>query len=113
MDGRKLNQVFRKIKRDVPLDYAYSSVDKLGDCNSCVNASLCDIHGDDSKGIHVSYWRTGMNGQGAMKNTDKIYIVHDLTPAQGTKVLDILREYYIVENAEYDPYRTFEIMEAV
>ena len=113
MDKIKLNRVFKEIKAKAKMDYAVSTPDNYGDCNTCVNAELADIFGFESTGIYAKHWTTGMNAGGAWKYLDDVYIGHDITEEQAKIMVDVLEANgYVVEPREYNPNKSFLIKEA-
>lgn len=112
MDKIKLNRVFKEIKTKAKMDYAITTPDKYGDCNTCVNAELADVFGIDSKGIYAKHWTTGMNAGGAWKYLDDVYIGHDITEEQAKIMVEVLEANgYAVEPREYNPCKAFLIKE--
>lgn len=113
MDKIKLNRVFKEIKTKAKMDYAITTPDKYGDCNTCVNAELADVFGIDSKGIYAKHWTTGMNAGGAWKYLDDVYVGHDITEEQAKVMVEVLEANgYAVEPREYNPCKAFLIKEA-
>lgn len=113
MDKIKLNRVFKEIKTKAKMDYAVSTPDKYGDCNTCVCCELSDEFGVDSTGIYAKHWTTGMNAGGSWKYIDDVYIGHDITEEQAKIMVNVLEANgYVVEPREYDPRKAFLIKEA-
>lgn len=113
MDKIKLNRVFKEIKTKAKMDYAITTPDKYGDCNTCVNAELADVFGIDSKGIYAKHWTTGMNAGGAWKYLDDVYVGHDITEEQAKVMVEVLEANgYEVTPREYNPRKAFVIKEA-
>lgn len=113
MDIYKLKRTFKKIMEDGKMDYAITNTDKYGDCNSCVNYSLCRQYGEDSKGIYVREWFKGMNKYfNSWKEVEKVYIAHDITEEQGELLIKVMEEngYYILPK-KYDSSQCFLISE--
>lgn len=112
MDKIKLNRVFKEIKTKAKMDYAVSTPDKYGDCNTCVNWELADVFGDESTGIYAKHWVTGMNAGGPWKYLDDVCIGHDITEEQAKIMIEVLEANgYEVTPKEYDPYTAFCIKE--
>lgn len=114
MDKIKLNRVFKEIQKKAKMDYAVSTPDKYGDCNTCVNCELADVFGVNSTGIYAKHWTTGMNAGGPWKHLKDVYIGHDITEDQAKIMIEVLEANgYSVEPKEYDPHKAFCIKEAV
>lgn len=112
MDKRKLNRVFEKIKKEAKLDYAVTSPDIYGDCNTCVNCELSDEFGKDSTGIYAKHWTRGMNAGGPWKDVKDVYVGHDITEEQGVTVIRIFKESgYNICPEVYDSKMSFRISE--
>ena len=112
MDKRKLNRVFEKIKKEAKLDYAVTTPDKYGDCNTCVNSELSDEFGIDSTGICAKHWTTGMNRGGPWKNIKDVYIGHDVSEEQADIIIRIFKENgYNISPEKYNPKISFLISE--
>lgn len=112
MDKIKLNSVFREIKKKAKMDYAVSTPDKYGDCNTCVNYELADVFGEDSTGIYAKHWVTGMNAGGPWKYLDDVYINHDITEEQAKVMIDVFKANgYDIQPITYDPAKAFLIKE--
>jgi hypothetical protein len=112
MDKRKLNRVFKEIKTKANLDYAVTNTDEYGDCNTCAAYEFADRFGVDSRGIYTKHWLKGMNAGRPWKYLDSVYIGHDLTEEQGKVLIDVFKENgYHIEPEEYNPARSFKIME--
>lgn len=113
MNKVKLNRVFKEIKTKANMDYAITTPDKYGDCNTCVNAELADVFGEDSTGIYAKHWVTGMNSGGPWKYLNDVYIGHDITEEQAKLMIEVLEANgYEVEPKEYNPSKAFLIKEA-
>ena len=113
MDKIKLNRVFKEIKTKAKMDYAVSTPDKYGDCNTCVNSELAFEFGVESTGIYAKHWVTGMNAGGPWKYLDDVCIGHDITEEQAKIMVEVLEANgYVVEPREYDERRAFCIKEA-
>ena len=100
MNVDKLKKVFREVKKQFNLDFAYTNVDNLGDCNSCVCYALGQKFGDNGKGMYLKYWRRGMNRSARpLEALDSIYINHcfDGNEKLGNEVVNYLRKYYKIE----------------
>lgn len=114
MNKIKLNAVFKEIKKKANMDYAVTSADKYGDCNSCVNYGLGEAFGFESKGIWAKHWLKGMNKGCPWKELDDVYIGHDITDGQAKIMVNVLEENgYIVEPREYDTTVSFRIREVI
>ena len=112
MNKIKLNRVFKEIKTKANMDYAVTSADKYGDCNSCVNWELAEQFGVDSKGIYTKHWLKGMNKGCPWKDLDDVYIAHDITEEQAKIMVGVLEANgYAVEPREYDALKCFCIKE--
>lgn len=112
MDKFKLNRTFKRIKKEAKLDYAITTPDKYGDCNTCVSCELADVFGIDSTGIYAKHWVTGMNKGGAWKNVKEVYIGHDVTEAQADIIIRVLKEEgYTIFPEKYDTREAFLISE--
>ena len=112
MNKIKLNRVFKEIKTKANMDYAVPTPDKYGDCNTCVNYSLGEEFGIDSKGIYAKHWTTGMNKGCPWKDLDDVYIGHDITEEQARIMIEVLEANgYDVEPKEYDESKAFRIKE--
>ena len=112
MNTRKLGKVLKAIQLEAKLDYAILKPDKLGDCMSCVNYELCELYDEDSKGIWVKHWTTGMNKGDAIKYLDKVYIAHDITEEQFRTIKEVFeRNDYDVEPEQYNPYKCIVVSE--
>ena len=113
MDKIKLNRVFKEIKNKAKMDYAISTPDKYGDCNTCVNYELGEEFGVESTGIYAKHWVTGMNAGGPWKYLNNVYIGHDITEEQAKIMVEVLEANgYAVEPKEYNPRKAFLIKEA-
>lgn len=114
MDKIKLNRVFKEIQKKTKMDYAVSTPDKYGDCNTCVNCELADVFGVNSTGIYAKHWTTGMNAGGPWKHLKDVYIGHDITEEQAKIMITIFEANgYNIEPKEYDPHKAFCIKEVV
>ena len=119
MDKKMLQKTFREWKKVSGADYAITNPDGLGDCTSCVNASLCDKYGEDSKGMFVKHWTRGMNADYPLDSKTRdgedrinhIYLAHDLDEGMAKTVYEVFGENYNVLPAEYDPYKCFCLYE--
>ena len=112
MNKRKLNKVFEEIKAKSNMDYAITNTDDYGDCNTCVNCELADVFGEESKGIYVKHWTTGMNAGGPWKDLNDVYIGHDITEEQAKIMVEVLEANgYAVEPRVYDERKCFCIKE--
>ena len=109
----KLKRAFKEFKEKGNLDYAITNADNYGDCQSCVNYSLCVEFGEDSKGIWTKNWFKGMNSYYTnWKDTENVYIAHDLTEEQGKLFIGIMTNNgYDIEPKEYNSYKCFKIEE--
>lgn len=113
MDVNKLKKVFREAKKAFGFDFAYTYVDRLGDCNSCVGYALADKFGEDCKGIYLRHWRTGMNR--ASRDLDdpmlkSVYVNHYVDPSVGPKLVEFFRQYYKVEE-DFSPEKCIKLEE--
>lgn len=112
MDKRKLNRVFAQVKVNAKLDYAVTTPDKYGDCNTCVNYELADVFGVESTGIYAKHWRSGMNKGCPWSELDYVYIGHDVTEEQAVVIIRTFEELgYDIEPKQYDPHKAFCIRE--
>ena len=112
MNKELLKKVFREYKKAAGLDYAITRPDNLGDCMSCVNYALSEKYGEDSKGVWVKHWITGMNGYGEdVSALDSVYIAHDITEEQAKTFYEVLGKYYNITPAEYNPSKSFNLYE--
>ena len=103
MNGQKLSRVFKKVKEVAGLDYAITRPDSYGDCMTCVNYRLCELFGEDSKGIFAKHWMRGINRGRAYKDVKKVYVAHDITEEQFGKIKNVLEENgYVVEPSVYN-----------
>lgn len=101
MNVDKLKKVFREVKKQFKLDFAYTNVDNLGDCNSCVCYTLGKKFGDNGRGMYLKFWRHGMNrSTRPLESLNSIYINHcfDDDEKLGNDVVNYLRKYYKVED---------------
>lgn len=112
MERETLKATFRAIKKVAKLDYAITNVDRLGDCQSCVNYTLSTKYGEESKGIWAKHWVHGMNGSGEqIEDLDHIYIAHDLTEEQAELLYAVCSINYNVLPKKYDPFKCFDLYE--
>ena len=111
MDKKKMQQVFRTIKKQANLDFAITNPDRFGDCQSCVWGGLCEKYGDDCTGIWAKEWNYGMNGGRGIENLKSVYIAHALTDEQAKIVMDILKDNYNIVNGEFDSGKCIVIEE--
>lgn len=111
MDVKKLKKVFIELKQAAALDFAITSPDTLGDCQSCVWCSIAEKYGEKSRGVWVKHWRHGMNKGKPLADLEKIYIAHDLTDEQSAEVLRILAKYYELESATFAHNKSIIISE--
>lgn len=112
MNKRKLNRVFKKIKEKCRMDFAITNADDYGDCNSCVWAAIEGDYSGDSTGIYTKVWLKGMNKGNPWKYRDEVYIGHEITSEQATKMVEIFEaEGYEINPREYDPSTCFTIKE--
>lgn len=113
MNVDKLKMVFRDIKKYFNLDFAYTNVDRLGDCNSCVCYTLGKKFGENGKGMYLKYWRHGINRSSSpLETLNSVYINHCFEGDKflGQKVIDYLRQYYKVED-DFNEYKSIKIEE--
>ena len=112
MDKIKLNSVFKEIQKKANMDYAVTTPDKYGDCNTCVNWEFAEQFGLDSRGIYAKHWVSGMNKGCPWKELDDVYIGHDITEEQARIMIEVLEANgYDVEPKEYDKSKAFRIKE--
>ncbi|MEE0968743.1 MAG: hypothetical protein U0M06_05160 [Clostridia bacterium] len=111
MNKAILQKAFREAKKAAGLDFAITSPDNLGDCQSCVWAQIVEDYGKTSRGVWVKHWRRGMNRGAPVEDLSQIYIAHDLTEEQAGKVFEALSRYYTIESGAYNPSRCIVISE--
>lgn len=111
MNKELLKKTFREWKKAAKADYAITYPDSLGDCNSCVGASLCEKYGEESKGIFLKHWKYGMNGGDDVSKLHSVLLAHDLTEEQAETVYQVFGEHYNILPEKYDPYKCFELFE--
>lgn len=109
MYSKLVKKAFKEFSNVKGVDYAIINTDSYGDCNTCVNASLVDDFGEESKGIFLKHWRKGMNAGPSISKLDELYIAHDITEEQGEKLHNILSKYFIVEPEKYNNSKAFVI----
>lgn len=112
MDKIKLNRVFKELKDKSNMDYAVTTPDDYGDCNTCVNYGFADEFGEESTGIYTKHWTTGMNKGCPWTELDSVYIGHDITEEQAKIMVEVLEANgYEVQPKEYNPSKAFLIKE--
>lgn len=115
MNVDKLKKVFREAKKEFGFDFAYTNVDRFGDCNSCVCYSLGKKFGDNPTGIYLKYWRHGMN-KGRRDLDDpmmtSVYVNHSIDSEKGQSLVNFFRKYYKVEE-DFNSEKSIKIEEVV
>lgn len=111
MNKEQLKATFRGFKKEAKADYAITAPDSLGDCMSCVNATLCDKYGEESKGIWAKAWKHGMNSGRDLAFCESVYIAHDLTEEQAAAFYKVFSKHYNITPLEYEPSKCFCLYE--
>jgi len=94
LDRATVIKAVRECKKAAGLDYAYSA--GLSDCMTCTNYAISQKYGENSKGIWVKWYRTGMNAS-KWERSGTHCIAHDLTESQAQKVVEVLTKYFKVD----------------
>lgn len=109
MNLQLVKKAFDEFKSVKGIDYSIIYTDEYGDCNTCVNAKLCDIYGEDSNGIYLKHWEEGMNEEEPIEELDTLFIAHDITEEQGKELYKIFSKYFVVEPKEYCSNKCYKI----
>lgn len=96
MDTRLLNKVFKKIKNQLKLDYAFNEGFM---CPTCTIKMIHETYGENAVGIYVRWFGKDQE-QPPIKQLDRVYINHDLgnenCESKKTELVKILSKYYRV-----------------
>lgn len=121
MDKKMLQKTFREYKKASGVRYSITNPTSLGDCSSCVGYALCKKYGEDSKGVWVKHWVSGMNGDYPLdfKKSDGtdmvncVYVAHDLGDEQVDAFYKVVGENYNIlpKREDFSPYKCFCLYE--
>lgn len=109
MDKELLKRTMREYKKASGVKYAITNPDNLGDCQSCVNYALSQKYGEDSKGVWVKHWNSGMNKGEPIAKLDRLFIGHDITEEQGNILYEVFSKHFVVSPKEYDESKCYQI----
>lgn len=112
MNGRNLKWHFNRFKQLNNLDFADTTVDKYGDCRTCVGCGIEDKFGDNAMGIYAQHWNYGINKGKSYKDMEKVYVCHWLNEDLGAKFIEYFSNNgYNVEPKIYDDNKSFVLSE--